>query len=101
MAFAQIKADVLGVDYQALRNSDTAPPACALIAADAAGYADRPLAEVCAAYPEEGALCRADRDKTGLYAAHAARYRRILDGIGALCRDDITIPEKGGSSDGE
>lgn len=99
--FAQIKADVLGVDYRALRNSDTAPAACALIAADAAGCADRPLAEVCAAYPEEGACCRADREKTGLYTAHAARYRRILDGIGALCRDDKIIAEKGGSSDGE
>ena len=99
--FAQIKADVLGVDYRALRNSDTAPAACALIAADAAGYADRPLAEVCAAYPEEGAYCRTDRQKTGLYAAHAARYRRILEGIGALCRDNKTKPEEGGAADGE
>ncbi|HIW74136.1 MAG TPA: hypothetical protein H9684_07405 [Firmicutes bacterium] len=85
--FAQIKADVLGVDYQALKNGDTAPPACALIAACGCGYADRPLAELCAAYPEEGALTRADGARSAAYAQGAARYRRRLEQIGALCRD--------------
>lgn len=85
--FAQIKADVLGVDYQALQNSDTAPPACALIAACGCGYADQPLAELCAAYPEEGALCRADKTRSAAYAQGAERYRRRLEGIGVLCRE--------------
>ena len=84
--FAQIKADVLGVDYQTLKNSDTAPLACALIAACGCGYADRPLAELGAALPEEGALTRADRAKAA-YAQGAERYRQRLGRIGALCRD--------------
>lgn len=84
--FAQIKADVLGVDYQALQNSDTAPPACALIAASGGGYADGPLDVLCASYPAEGTRYRADRGKTAFYTAAAARYWRILGEIGTLCR---------------
>ena len=83
--FNQIKADVLGLTYRALKNSDTATLGCAVIAGHGAGiYGD--IAETVESFIETGDTVGPDSSHDDIYARQYACYKEQFDALGGIYR---------------
>jgi len=81
--FNQIKANVLGLEYQVLKNSDTATLGCALIAGYGAGiYSD--IAATVESFVETGETLRPDGSHEDVYARQYACYKEQFDALGGI-----------------
>jgi xylulokinase len=83
--FNQIKADVLGLTYQVLKNSDTATLGCVLIAGYGAGlFYD--IAKTVESFTAIGDTVTPDHSHDAVYAKLYACYKEQFDALGDIYR---------------
>jgi len=84
--FCQIKADVLGCDYSALKNVNSAPVAVALLSGRSAGYIRKPVDAVFKKDERDMEIYKCDPSKKAYYDEKFAKYVKIVNSYSSLLK---------------
>lgn len=77
--FSQIKANVLGIDYEVPAQVDSAPVACALLASHGIGHRSESVADLFATKRQTVTRYHPDRALSAYYEPRVRRYQVLLD----------------------